>query len=1046
MADNDASSGIIAWFARNSVAANLLMIMVILLGVFSLSSLRREAFPSIEPDTISISISYDSGSAKQSEEGLAMKIEEQLEGVSGIKTITSTATGSGATVSVEKQSDYDLDTLLTDVKAKVDAISTFPADAKNPVIEKAEREEHSLWLQLYGDSDRQTLQQLADKLKDDLLAEDEISRVTISGWLDPMMVVEIDEARLQAYGLSLTDVENAINTGSSTPLTAVLRNDNTYLQLQASKQAYTATDFAALPLITTATGQQIRLGDVTTIRDTFDDNSSVLSRFNHHDSIALQVLTAGTGDISDTVNAARAVAEQWQDSAILPAGVELSSWYDRSTNINERLDLLIKNAIGGIALVFVLLALFLNLQVAIWVAVGLPFIFFGTLFLMGDSVMGLTLNAFTTFGFIMALGIVVDDAVVVGESVYTERSKHGDTLANTVIGTKKVAVPTLFGVFTTVAAFFALSHIEGRLGVLYSQFAMVVTLCLILSIIESKLILPAHLAHINTRKRKAGNRISTLWQRCQQIADGSLNSLNERCYQPLIQWALIHRYAVVTIFVALFVLVMSMPFTGAVRVSFFPDIPGDTARAQLTMSKDASFGITHANLLSMEAAAYTADQQLSQDPEHAYIENLQVMSEADQSGTITLELSDDAPYNINEFTRRWQALVGMPEGARTVAVQNARRQVDALRVELRADDDDTLSQAGAAFRQALAGINGVSGIDDNLQPGQPQLNLELTAQGKALGLTTDELAKQVLQSFSGQVVQRYQRNADEIEVKVRYPEAERRNATDVINARVRSSDGTVVPLSSVAELSYGYTRDSITRIDSKRAVYISSDVDKEVLSATELVERLRSDVAPQLKRQFPGLDIHFAGEAEEQAETATSMEKMFALALLAIYMLIAIPLRSYVQPLVIMMAIPFGVVGAVLGHWLNDLPLGILSLNGIIALSGVVVNDSLLLVARFNEIRSEHDSLQSAITEACSSRLRAVLLTSVTTFAGLMPLLGETSLQAQFLIPAAVSLGYGILFATVITLILIPALLRIQYDIHRALLKPFSRELAQPLC
>jgi multidrug efflux pump subunit AcrB len=1046
MADNDASGGIIAWFARNSVAANLLMIMVILLGVFSLSSLRREAFPSIEPDTISISISYDSGSAKQSEEGLAMKIEEQLEGVSGIKSITSTATGSGATVSVEKQSDYDLDTLLTDVKAKVDAISTFPADAKNPVIEKAEREEHSLWLQLYGDTDRQTLQQLADMLKNDLLAEDEISRVTISGWLDPMMVVEIDEARLQAYGLSLADVENAINASSSTPLTAVLRNDNTYLQLQASKQAYTATDFAALPLITTASGQQILLGDITTIRDTFDDNSSVLSRFNHHDSIALQVLTAGTGDISDTVNAARAVAERWQDSAILPAGVELSSWYDRSTNINERLDLLIKNAVGGIALVFVLLALFLNLQVAMWVAAGLPFIFFGTLFLMGDSVLGLTLNAFTTFGFIMALGIVVDDAVVVGESVYTERSKYGDTLANTVIGTKKVAVPTLFGVFTTVAAFFALSHIEGRLGVLYSQFAMVVTLCLILSIIESKLILPAHLAHINTRKRPAGNPVSALWQRCQHLADASLNRLTEHYYKPLIKWALIHRYAVVIAFIALFVLVMSMPFTGAVRVSFFPDIPGDTARAQLTMSKDASFGMTHANLLSMEAAAYTADQQLSQQTDKSYIDHLQVMSEADQSGTITLELSDDAPYNINEFTRRWQVLVGTPEGARTVAVQNTRRQVDALRIELRADDDDTLSQAGAAFRQALADINGVSGIDDNLQPGQPQLNLELTAQGKALGLTTDELATQVLQSFSGQVVQRYQRNADEIEVKVRYPEAERRNATDVINARVRTSDGTVVPLSSVAQLSYGYTRDSITRIDNKRAVYISSDVDKEVLSATELVERLRNDVAPQLKRQFPGLDIHFAGEAEEQAETATSMEKMFALAMLAIYMLIAIPLRSYVQPLVIMMAIPFGVVGAVLGHWLNDLPLGILSLNGIIALSGVVVNDSLLLVARFNEIRSEHDSLQSAITEACSSRLRAVLLTSVTTFAGLMPLLGETSLQAQFLIPAAVSLGYGILFATVITLILIPALLRIQHDIHHALLKPFSRELAQPLC
>ena len=1038
--------GIVAWFASNSVAANLLMILVILLGVFSLSSLRREAFPSIAPDTINISIKYDSGSAKQSEEGLAMKIEEQLEGVSGIKSITSKSTGSSATVTVEKQSNYDLDTLLLDVKAKVDAISTFPVDAKNPVIEKAEREEHSLWLQLYGDADRQTLQQLAEQLKDDLLGNGDISRVSISGWLDPMMVVEIDEARLQAFGLSLSDVEDAINSGSSTPLTAVLRNDNTYLQLQASKQAYTATEFAALPLITTPDGRQIRMGDVTHISDTFDDSSSVLSRFNQQESIALQVLTAGNGDISDTANAAREVAEQWHSAGKLPANVELTTWYDRSTNINDRLDLLVKNAIGGIVLVFVLLALFLNVQVALWVAAGLPFIFFGTLYFMGDNFLGLTLNAFTTFGFIMALGIVVDDAVVVGESVYTERSTHGDTLANTVRGTMKVAVPTLFGVFTTVAAFFALSHIEGRLGVLYSQFATVVTLCLILSIIESKLILPAHLAHINTRKTTPSNAVSALWKRCQHAADSGLNWFNERCYQPLIQRALVHRYAVVVLFVTLFILVMAMPFTGAVRVSFFPDIAGDTVRAQLTMNNDASFGMTHANLLAMEEAAYTADRQLTGSTDRAFIDHLQLMSTADQSGTITVEINNEAPYDINQFTRQWQKLVGMPEGARTVAVQNARRQVDALRIELRADSDDTLSKAGAAFRSELARLNGVSGIDDNLQPGQPQLNLELTALGKSLGLTTNELAKQVLQSFSGQVVQRYQRNSDEIEVKVRYPEDERRNAADVLNARIRMNDGTVVPLASVAQVSFGYTRDSITRIDNKRAVYVSADVDKEVLSATELVSRLQTDVAPRMERQFPGLDIHFAGEAEEQAETATSMEKMFALALLAIYMLIAIPLRSYVQPLVIMTAIPFGVVGAVLGHWLNDLPLGILSLNGIIALSGVVVNDSLLLVARFNEIRSEHSSLQKAVTVACSSRLRAVLLTSVTTFAGLMPLLGETSLQAQFLIPAAVSLGYGILFATVITLILIPALLRIQHDIHDFLSRLLRRPQAVEAC
>lgn len=1054
MAKHTAEGGIIAWFAANTVAANLLMIMVILLGIFSLSSLRREAFPSMEPDTISIAVNFDSGSAKQSEEGLAIKIEDQLEGVTGIKSITTTSTGTGVSVSVEKVSDYDLDTLLVDVKAKVDAISTFPSDAKNPVIEKAEREEHAIWLQLFGDRDRHTLQQLANELKDDLLSQTEISRVSISGWLDPMMAVEINEAQLQGYGLSISDVETAINESSATPLTAVLRNDTTYLQLQASEQAYTSKDFSALPIITTEDGRQIRLGDIAQIKDTFDDSSAVLSRFNQHDSIAVQVITAGTGDITRTVTAARSVVENWQQADKLPQGVELASWYDRSTSISDRLDLLVRNAITGILLVFVLLALFLNFQVAFWVAAGLPFIFFGTLYFMGDSYLGLTINEFTTFGFIMALGIVVDDAVVVGESVYTERCQNGDSLANTIRGTMKVAVPTLFGVLTTVAAFFSLSQIEGHLGTLYSQFAMIVTLCLMLSIVESKLILPAHLAHIRTHKKLAHdtmpntqpNAIARVWGRCQKYADDGFTWLNERVYKNVIHWALIHRYGVVVAFIALFILVMSMPFTGVVRMSFFPDIPGDTARAELTMNNDASFGMTHSNLVKIEQAAYAADAQLSEDPNTSYIKNLQLISSSDQSGRIALELSKQAPYDINQFTRQWQQLVGTPEGARSLAVQNSPRPVDALRIELRADNDDILTLAGEQIRNQLKTIAGVSGIEDNLQPGQPQLNLKLTPQGEAMGMTTGDLATQLLQSFNGQVVQRYQRNSDEIEVKVRYPEAERRNTSDVLNAKVRSPEGSVIPLSSVAQISYGYTRDSITRIDGKRAIYISADVDKDLLSATELVNRLKQDLTPKLERQYPGLGIHYAGEAEEQAETASSMEKMFILALLAIYMLIAIPLRSYIQPLVIMTAIPFGVVGAILGHWINDLSLGILSLNGIIALSGVVVNDSLLLVARFNEIRSQYAHPQDAVKAACSSRLRAVLLTSITTYAGLMPLLSETSHQAQFLIPAAVSLGYGILFATLITLILIPALLRIQQDSHQGLVNLFANKPVQQPC
>lgn len=1030
MSDPSLERGIIPWFARNPVAANLLMVLVIALGAIALGSLQKEAFPSMEPDSLSISVSYNSGSAQQSEEGLAIKIEDALEDVTGIDSITSSSTSSGTTVTVEKTSDYDLDTLLRDVKAKVDAINNFPSEADKPVISKDEREEHALWIQLYGDASRRTLQHLADSLKSDLLANDNVSRVSISGWLDPMMAIEIDEGHLQAYGLTLSDVEDAVNAGSSSAMTAVLRDQDLYLQLKASEQAYLKEDFANIPLITTASGDRILLGDVARIRDTFDDTTSTLSRFDGKDSLALQIITTGTDDISDSVNGAREVVQQWRDEGKLPATVKLATWYDRSTSINERLQLLIDNALFGIVLVFGLLALFLNLRVAFWVAMGLPFVFFGTLYFMGDSFLGLTLNEFTTFGFIMALGIVVDDAVVVGESVYSVRQAEGDTLRNTIKGTLRVAVPTLFGVFTTVVAFFALSQIQGGLGKLYAQFAAVVSLCLVLSIIESKLILPAHLAHLKTRGEPSKALPARIWGGIQGAASGGLNLFTERFYRPLIRLALTFRYTTVVLFMAVLILVMAMPFDGTIRMSFFPDISGDTARAQIALYNDASYGLTHQALTELEESAYQADRELRHNEGDSALEHVQVTSSGDQSGKVTVKLIADAPYDLKQFTREWTTLAGNPEGVRSLSIQSHRNSVDALRVELRATDDSLLTRAGALFRTKLADIPSVSGIEDNMQPGQPQLRLSLTPQGRALGMTTDDLAQQVMQGFQGQVAQRYQRNNDEIEVKVRFPAADRQSITNVLQSNVRAPDGTALALSSVAKVSLGYTRDTITRIDGKRAVYLTADVNKDALSSTELVALLKRDVVPEIKSQYPGVDVYFAGEAEQQQETQSSMTEVFLVAMLVIYMLLAIPLKSYVQPLLIMTAIPFGIVGALLGHWINDLSLGILSLNGIIALSGVVVNDSLLLVSRYNDLRREGMDRKEAIVESATSRMRAVLLTSATTFAGLMPLLGETSRQAQFLIPAAVSLAYGILFATFITLILIPILLRIQTDLQ----------------
>jgi len=1038
----DQPKGIIAWFASNPVAANLLMLLVITLGVINMGSLNKEAFPSLPPNSIDIYVSNESGSAKENEEGIAIPIEEQLQDVLGIQNITTTSSATNTSASIEMQDGYDIDALKEDIKDALDQVTSFPDEADPAVISKSVRKEHALWLQLYGDADRRTLQKLAYDLRSDLLAKDNINTATISGWLDSTMIIDVDKYKLESYGLTLSEIATAINQESSPAKVATLRNKDIYLHVSASEQAYFKQQFSNIQIKNTLNGGKLLLSDIATIRDAFDEDDFSLSRYNKQNSIALEIITTGQGDISNSVTDAKEVINNWKNEGRLPPNIQLSSWYDRSQLINQRLDLMIENAVTGILLVFILLAIFLNVTVAFWVAMGLPFIFFGTLYIMGTQAIGLSLNMFTTFGFIMALGIVVDDAVVVGENVYTLRSKEGDTLNNTIKATLQVAVPTLFGIFTTVAAFWALANIDGRLGQLYSQFAIVVAICLVLSVIESKIILPAHLAHINTRKSTNKHRLSRAWGVVQTTADTGLQWFSDRVYHPTIDLALHHRYAVLILFIAVFFLIMSMPFTGSLRVSFFPRIPGDTVRGDLSMYNDVSYGQTRKVLDILEKTAYQADSNLrhktaknspstQEANTQSSIKSIQVIASDDQSGKLRIELNTIRSYTSAQFVNQWQKLVGMPEGVESLRLSSARALLDDLKIELRSNDNSLLIPAIKEMTKQLTSLPAISGVEQNATPSESRLALKLNDQGRLLALTTNELASQVSNNFDHFSVQTYQRDNTEVDVYLGYPKVQQESPAAILNTKIILPDGSRVPLASVANLVPEEAQTQIIRINGKRSLFLTAEVNKDIMSSTEVVNYLQNNVVPQLSRKYAGIDVYFSGEAEQRAETQSSISTMFLIALLVIYALLAIPLKSYSQPLIIMMAIPFGIIGALLGHWINNLPLGIFSLNGILALSGVVVNDSLLLVSRFNALRKEKDNhVKTVISLACRSRLRAVLLTSFTTFAGLMPILGETSRQAQMLIPAAVSLGYGIMFATVITLVLIPVLLMIQEDIH----------------
>ncbi|SIQ58367.1 efflux RND transporter permease subunit [Marinobacterium stanieri] len=1031
----------IAWFARNHVAANLLMVSILFAGLMSLKlNIPLEIFPSFEPDSISVRISLRGATPEDAELSLATRVEESVSDLEGVEEIRSRSVEGGTTVTIEVDKGYDPRELLADVKSRVDEIGTFPAEAEEPVIALATFKRDVITVSVAGDLSEHELRSYAEQVRDDILQLDGVTQAELDGVRSYEIGVEISQDQLRAYDLTLAQVAERISSSSLDLSAGNIRTDGGDILIRSKGQAYSRDEFENVIIKTHPDGSLLRLGDLASVSDGFEE-TALRTRFNGQPAAMIEVYRVGNQSAIAVADAVKNyIAEQ---QSLLPEGLHLGYWDDDSEIVKSRINTLTTNAIQGGVLVLLLLTLFLRPSIAFWVFIGIPVSFMGAFLLM--PVFGVTLNVLSLFGFILVLGIVVDDAIVTGENIYSHLRGAESGLQAAIRGTQEVAVPVTFGILTTIAAFLPIAFIEGHRGAFFAQIPVVVIPVLLFSLIESKFVLPAHLKHLKLRHEnvESQGRLAKLQQ---GFADG-FERLIVRYYKPLLGVALRNRLTTLALFIGVFMLIMSMVTSGWTRFVFFPRVQGDTARVTLTMPSGTPFEVTDRHIFRMvEAARELQDDYRDPATGESVIMNIYSTTGSGGSaevGRVRFELVPSEEREVEISTRQivseWRQLIGPIPGAETVAFRaEIGRGGDPVDIQLRSTRIQDLEAMADQVKERLATYPTLYDIADNLSDGKEELQLELTEQAHLLGLTRSDIIRQVRQKFFGIEVQRVQRGRDDVRVMVRLPLEERQAIAGLRDVLISTSTGQV-PLDSVARLVPGQSPSAIYRVDQQRTVSVVADMDKESTNTTVLNRDL-SEFLTELVRQYPGSSYSLEGEAREQRESFTSLAIGLGFVFFAIYSLLAIPFRSYLQPLIVMSVIPFGAIGAIIGHWIMGMDLTIMSLLGLMALIGVVVNDSLVLVDFTNRRRQEiqeageHSHFEAtlqAVLVAGVARFRPVMLTSLTTFIGLMPLLFEKAVQAQFLIPMAVSLGFGIIFATLVTLIMVPVNFMLLEDLRR---------------
>ena len=1026
----------IRWFANNSVAANLLMIVLVLGGIFGALTTNQEEFPNFEIKVINVFVPYLGAAPIEAEKAVCIRIEEAIEGVEGIERVYGTAIEGGCSVAAQLFSDADDITASNEIKSRVDAINNLPIETEKPNVSKVAFTRRVLQIALFGDATERELKELGRELRDKIAATEGISQVAVEYTRPYEISVEVSEETLRRYGLTLQQVAQSIRTGALDMPGGTLKTENGEILIRTMGQAYLGAEFSDIVVMTRLDGTRVTLGEVADIRDSFEEGD-LLAAFNGASAVMVNVSQVGSEDLIAIAADTKEIVRRFDRE--LPEGISTNIWIDTSLELQERMSVLLKNAAGGLLLVLVILALFLQFRLAMWVAIGIPVAMMGTLAIVPFT--DLTISTMTVLGFILVLGIVVDDAIVVGERVYAHEQMNKEPMQAAVEGTWEVSVPVIFGVLTTIAAFLPLIMVDGQMSGFFAPLGWIVIFALICSIIESQLILPSHLAH---RSRKiAVTGFAGQWNKFQGGLAKGLQDLANKTYRPFLESSIRWRYATATTCLGLLILAFALIASGRVNFGFFPAIEGNRIYASLELPEGVAAETTLKAALQMQRGAQALNEEIVAN--YALSQPLvrntlsSVGQKVDRNGpgeppgpgrsNLAEIVIDIIPFaergnlSAKEIANRWRELVGpIPDAVKLSFDASTFSAGEPIEFRLQGTDIEKLRSAAEELKYELSSYPGIFDVADTFRSGKQEIQLNLLPEARNLGLTLNDLASQVRNAFYGVEAQRIQRGQDDVRVMVRFPESERASVGDLEDMYIRTPEGSQVPFYSVAQFEVGRGFSEIRRLDGQRVVEVSADVDRTMATPENIMADIKNNVIERLRQNYPSVVFDVGGEQEERNSSFISLGIGLLFSCLVIYGLLAIPLQSYLQPAVIMSVIPFGAVGAIVGHYVLGVQLMFFSALGIVALAGVVVNSSLVLVDYANRQRREGMDALSAICIAAVTRFRPIILTSVTTFVGLIPLMTTTTPATGPFLPIAISLAWGVLFATVITLLLVPCL------------------------